>query len=50
MTVKSRDSKIAFRGSLIDEFLFSIDVKEWGLEDQRTDHRRRRLATSRELR
>jgi hypothetical protein len=33
-----------FRGSLIDENMFAIDVKEWGLENEiekyRDEHRR----------
>jgi len=28
-----RDSKTKFRGSLLDEKMFAIDVKEWGLPD-----------------
>jgi hypothetical protein len=32
-----------FRGSLIDEKMFAIDVKEWGLENLHADYRARRL-------
>lgn len=38
------DSEAPFRGSLIDENMFAIDVKEWGLENEiekyREEHRR----------
>ncbi len=36
------DSHARFRGSLIDENMFAIDVKEWGLEDQVAEYRERR--------
>ena len=29
----SPDSKARFRGSLIDDKMFAIDIKEWGLDD-----------------
>jgi hypothetical protein len=35
-------SSAAFRGSLIDEKMFAIDVKEWGMEDLLYEQRRRR--------
>ncbi len=35
-------SSTAFRGSLIDEKMFAIDVKEWGMEDLLYEQRRRR--------
>lgn len=41
--LQNRDPKAPFRGSLIDEFLFAIDVKEWGLDDLVTAYRARRL-------
>ena len=31
-----------FRGSLIDENMFAIDVKEWGMEDVLAEYRARR--------
>ncbi|MFB3917315.1 MAG: nucleotidyltransferase [Terriglobales bacterium] len=39
----NRNPKAPFRGSLIDEFLFAIDVNEWALEDLVTAYRARRL-------
>ncbi|MBV9340216.1 MAG: nucleotidyltransferase [Acidobacteria bacterium] len=33
----------AFRGSLVDENMFAIDVKEWGLENLLESYRRRQL-------
>src|SRR5437016_7358146 len=33
-----------FRGSLVDDNIFSIDVKDWGLEDIESGYRERRLA------
>ena len=41
--VSKNDSKAKFRGSLIDEHMFAIDVKEWGLEDVLAEYRERRL-------
>ncbi len=32
----------AFRGSLIDEKMFAIDVQEWGLENLLEDERKQR--------
>ena len=37
------DRKAPFRGSLVDENIFSIDVKDWGLEDVQTEYRARQL-------
>ena len=34
----------AFRGSLVDENMFAIDLKEWGLENILEDYRSRRMA------
>lgn len=42
--VKSRDSQAAFRGSLVDENMFAIDVDEWGLPNLLEESRRLRLA------
>jgi hypothetical protein len=35
--------KAAFRGSLIDDCMFAIDVKEWGMEDLLAESRENRL-------
>jgi len=45
-TIKHPDPTAPFRGSLVDEFLFAIDVKEWGLADQLENYRARRMAAS----
>jgi len=37
--VQHPDPKAPFRGSLVDENIFSIDVKEWGLEDLQVAYR-----------
>ena len=37
-----RPSSIAFRGSLIDEKMFAIDVKEWGMENLLEERRKQR--------
>lgn len=37
------DPKARFRGSLIDEKMFAIDVNEWGMADLMQEHRERRL-------
>ena len=37
------DPQAAFRGSLVDENIFSIDVKDWGLEDLQAQYRARQL-------
>ena len=34
----------AFRGSLVDDNMFAIDLKEWGLENILEDYRTRRMA------
>ena len=41
--VESSDPKAPFRGSLVDENIFSIDVKDWGLEDVQTTYRARQM-------
>jgi hypothetical protein len=38
------DGKGRFRGSLIDDNMFAIDVKEWGLDDMLEEYRSRRLS------
>jgi hypothetical protein len=35
-------SRVRFRGSLIDDKMFAIDVKEWGLDDVLKEFRARR--------
>jgi Nucleotidyl transferase of unknown function (DUF2204) len=37
------DPKARFRGSLVDDKMFAIDVKEWGQENLLVESRRRRL-------
>jgi hypothetical protein len=39
--VASPDPKARFRGSLVDDKMFAIDVKEWGLEDLLEEYRER---------
>jgi hypothetical protein len=38
------DGQGKFRGSLIDDNMFAIDVKEWGLDDVLQEYRSRRLS------
>jgi len=38
------DGQGRFRGSLIDDNMFAIDVKEWGLDDVLEEYRSRRLS------
>ena len=40
--VRSPDPKAKFRGSLIDNAIFAIDVEEWGLDDVLAESRSRR--------
>ena len=44
--VQHPDPNAPFRGSLVDENIFSIDVKDWGLEDLQSEHRSRQLQKS----
>jgi hypothetical protein len=44
--VQHPDRKAPFRGSLVDENIFSIDIKDWGLEDLQSKYRERRLQKS----
>jgi len=37
------DPKAPFRGSLVDDNMFAIDLREWGLEDILQENRERRL-------
>ena len=41
--VENPDPKAPFRGSLVDENIFSIDVKDWGLEDVQSNYRARKM-------
>jgi hypothetical protein len=38
------DGQGKFRGSLVDDKMFAIDVKDWGLDDVQQEYRSRRLA------
>jgi hypothetical protein len=42
-TICRPDPHAKFRGSLIDDKMFAIDVKEWGLENLLLEYRNRRL-------
>lgn len=42
-TVQHPDPSAVFRGSLVDENIFSIDVKDWGLENVQSQYRKRAL-------
>lgn len=42
-TICHPNPKASFRGSLIDDKMFAIDVKDWGLENLLQEHRSRRL-------
>jgi predicted nucleotidyltransferase len=39
--IESPDPKASFRGSLVDENIFAIDVNDWGLEDLQSKYRER---------
>ena len=41
--LSERDPKARFRGSLVDERMFAIDINEWGLENLLEETRARRL-------
>jgi Nucleotidyl transferase of unknown function (DUF2204) len=47
--VAKPDSRARFRGSLIDEKMFAIDVKEWGMDDVLAEHRDRRMRATRKF-
>jgi hypothetical protein len=40
--IESPDPKAPFRGSLVDDNMFAIDVAEWGMEDILWRHRKER--------
>jgi Nucleotidyl transferase of unknown function (DUF2204) len=40
--VRSPSPDVGFRGSLIDDAMFAIDVEEWGMDDLLQEHRARR--------
>jgi len=42
--IQNRDPQALFRGSLIDEYMFAIDVDEWEAPDLLEESRQRRLA------
>lgn len=42
-TISHSDPAAPFRGSLIDDKMFAIDVNEWGLANLMQEHRNRRL-------
>lgn len=44
-SISHPDPGAKFRGSLVDEKMFAIDVKDWGLDNLLLDFRRRRLET-----
>jgi hypothetical protein len=44
--VQHPDPNAPFRGSLVDENIFSIDLKDWGLENLLTESRERQLQKS----
>jgi hypothetical protein len=44
--VQHPEPNAPFRGSLVDDNIFSIDMKDWGLEDLLTKSRRRELQKS----
>jgi len=41
--VQHPDPKARFRGSLVDDNMFSIDIKDWGLDDIESEYRTRAL-------
>lgn len=41
--IETLDHKAPFRGSLVDENIFAIDMKDWGLEDVQAQYRARHL-------
>ena len=43
-TIATRDSEARFRGSLVDENMFAIDLNEWGLDDLLEERRSQRLS------
>ncbi len=47
--VTKPDGEAAFRGSLIDDKMFAIDVNEWGLHDLLREQRERLLKAARKL-
>lgn len=47
--VSKNDPKARFRGSLIDENMFAIDVKEWGMDDILSEYRARHAPKNSEI-
>jgi hypothetical protein len=48
--IGSRDPQAAFRGSLVDNNMFAIDVNEWGLSNLLETERKSRLQQVQKLR
>jgi hypothetical protein len=44
LRILNPDASARFRGSLVDENMFAIDVNEWGLDDLLTEYRTQRAA------
>lgn len=42
--LRNPDPSARFRGSLVDENMFAIDMSEWGLDDLLSEYRARRIA------
>lgn len=47
--IAKTDRSARFRGSLIDEKMFAIDVNEWGMDDILAEHRDRRIQATRDF-
>jgi Nucleotidyl transferase of unknown function (DUF2204) len=45
-TIMKPDPDARFRGSLVDENMFAIDVREWGLDNILAEYRAQRLASA----
>jgi hypothetical protein len=43
LVLNSREGGGKFRGSLVDDAMFAIDVEEWGLENLLPEHQQRRM-------
>jgi hypothetical protein len=43
--IATPDPKARFRGSLIDDKMFAIDLNEWGLDNILQEYRKRRMET-----
>lgn len=47
--IKKPDGEGRFRGSLIDDKMFAIDVNEWGMDDVLAEYRDRRMKRTRSI-